>query len=142
MLVLDTDHMTFLGWRKREDTSLRLRHLLDQRVGEPFGTTIVTYEEQCRGWLAFIAKAKTITNQIKAYERLAIHADVYRNVMILDFDVSAATIFRHLKQARLGVGTQDLRIAAITLVHNATLLSRNLKDFEKVPGLRVEDWTV
>lgn len=142
MLVLDTDHMTFLGWHKREDPSLRLRHLLEQRVGEPFGTTIVTYEEQCRGWLAFIAKAKTITDQIKAYERLAIHADVYRKVMILDFDVSAATIFRHLKEARLGVGPQDLKIAAIALVHGATLLSRNLKDFDKVPGLRVEDWTV
>lgn len=142
MLVLDTDHMTFLGWHKSEVASLRLRHRLEQHVGEPYGTTIVTYEEQCRGWLAFIAKAKTITEQVKAYERLAIHADIYRKVMFLDFDESAASIFRHLKQARLGVGTQDLKIAAITLVHGATLLSRNLKDFEKVPGLRVEDWTI
>ena len=34
----------------------------------------------------------------------------------------------------------DLKIASIVLVHDATLLSRNLRDFRQVPGLRVEDW--
>jgi tRNA(fMet)-specific endonuclease VapC len=36
----------------------------------------------------------------------------------------------------------DLKIAAIVLAHDATLLSRNLSDFRKVPGLKVEDWTL
>jgi tRNA(fMet)-specific endonuclease VapC len=36
----------------------------------------------------------------------------------------------------------DLRIAAIALAHDALLLSRNLKDFRKVPGLCVDDWIV
>jgi tRNA(fMet)-specific endonuclease VapC len=36
----------------------------------------------------------------------------------------------------------DLKIAAIALATDATLLSRNLTDFGKVPGLRVEDWTL
>lgn len=35
----------------------------------------------------------------------------------------------------------DLRIACIALVTSSTLLSRNLRDFRKVPGLAVEDWT-
>jgi tRNA(fMet)-specific endonuclease VapC len=34
----------------------------------------------------------------------------------------------------------DLKVAAVALVANATLLSANLKDFQQVPGLRVEDW--
>jgi predicted nucleic acid-binding protein len=35
-----------------------------------------------------------------------------------------------------------LKITAIALAHNATLLSRNLVDFGKIPALRVEDWTL
>ena len=41
-----------------------------------------------------------------------------------------------------GIGTIDLKIAAIVLANDATLLRRNLSDFRKVPGLKVEDWTL
>jgi tRNA(fMet)-specific endonuclease VapC len=36
----------------------------------------------------------------------------------------------------------DLRIASIVMANRATLLSRNLVDFRRVPGLDVQDWTV
>ncbi len=42
---------------------------------------------------------------------------------------------------KLNVGASDLRIAAIVLEHNATLVTRNLRDFGRVPGLKVVDWT-
>jgi tRNA(fMet)-specific endonuclease VapC len=42
---------------------------------------------------------------------------------------------------KIRIGTMDLRIAAIALTHGATLLSRNLVDFKRVPELEVEDWT-
>jgi tRNA(fMet)-specific endonuclease VapC len=59
----------------------------------------------------------------------------------LPFNAVAAQQFENLVKQRCRIGTMDLRIAAITLAHDATLLSRNLKDFRKVPGLKVEDWT-
>ena len=60
---------------------------------------------------------------------------------MLSFDRVAANEFERLRQAHVRIGTQDLRIAAICLAYDATLLSRNLRDFQKVPGLRVEDWS-
>jgi tRNA(fMet)-specific endonuclease VapC len=43
---------------------------------------------------------------------------------------------------RLRLGTMDLKIAAIARANDATLLTRNTTDFQKVPGLRFEDWSV
>jgi len=59
---------------------------------------------------------------------------------LLGFTRAAADEFERLQKLRLRIGTMDLKIGAIALAHNATLLSRNLKDFGKVPGLQVEDW--
>jgi tRNA(fMet)-specific endonuclease VapC len=42
---------------------------------------------------------------------------------------------------KIRIGTMDLKIASIVKVRDATLFSRNLRDFRKVPGLKVEDWS-
>jgi predicted nucleic acid-binding protein len=46
-----------------------------------------------------------------------------------------------LKSAKIRIGTNDLRIAAIVLAYDALLLTRNLADFCRVPRLRAEDWS-
>ena len=45
-------------------------------------------------------------------------------------------------QQRVRIATMDLRIASIALSQGLTLLTRNARDFSKVPGLVVEDWTI
>jgi tRNA(fMet)-specific endonuclease VapC len=60
--------------------------------------------------------------------------------LILPYDGPAAAHFQILRQLKLGIGTMDTKIAAIVLANGAKLLSRNLRDFERVPGLDVEDW--
>jgi tRNA(fMet)-specific endonuclease VapC len=59
---------------------------------------------------------------------------------ILPFNEPAADRFEALRKQRVRIGTQDLKIASIALEAGALLLTANLRDFERVPGLRVENW--
>ncbi len=139
MLVLDTDHMSMLEWGGEGSAALRER--LADVPPDHVATTIISYEEQMRGWMAYIARAKSIAQQLESYQRLRRHLENYRQVPVLDFDEVAAEEFQRLRRAKIRVGTMDLRIAAIVLSQGATLLSRNMVDFGKIPGLKVEDWT-
>jgi tRNA(fMet)-specific endonuclease VapC len=139
MLVLDTDHMSLLEWGAAE--SARLRERLADVSPDDLATTIISYEEQMRGWMAYVARAKSMAQQLKAYRRLRQHLDNYLQVTVLDFDEAAVEEFQRLQRERIRIGTMDLKIAAIALSRNATLLSRNTVDFNRVPNLRLEDWT-
>jgi len=66
--------------------------------------------------------------------------DRYLKLTVLEFDEAAAAEFERLQRSRIRIGTMDLKIAAIALSRGATVLTRNLKDFSRVPGLRAEDW--
>jgi tRNA(fMet)-specific endonuclease VapC len=59
---------------------------------------------------------------------------------VIRFDASAADVFQRLRNQRICVGSMDPKIASIALVEDALLLSANLRDFQRVPHLRVEDW--
>jgi tRNA(fMet)-specific endonuclease VapC len=61
---------------------------------------------------------------------------------VLPFDAAAASIHDNLRTQRVRIATMDLRIAAIALSRSLILLTRNTRDFGKVPGLVTEDWTV
>ncbi len=142
MLVLDTDLITHIQVGTGEAYQRLHDRLEAASATEWICVTIVSFEEQARGWLAQIAKAKDPEQQIIAYRRLHTLLDDYAKRKVLDFDAPAAQRFGELKKAKLRMGTMDLRIAAIASVNDAILLTRNVRDFAKVPGLRVEDWTV
>ena len=139
MLILDSDHLSFLEWGGPE--SMRLRERLAEYPEKTVAVSIISYEEQMRGWMAYIARARSISAQVVGYQRLRRHLDNYRSTLVVDFEENAAEHYRRLKETGVRIGAMDLKIAAVALSLNATLLSRNLVDFEKVPGLRVEDWT-
>lgn len=104
--------------------------------------TIISFEEQMRGWLAYLARARTVPRQVEAYARLRRMVENYRYIPILDFDSAAAAEFQRLTRSRVRIGGMDLKIAAIVLARGATLVTRNTSDFRQVPGLNVADWTV
>lgn len=140
MIILDTDSLSLLDREKIIESSI-LRRNLEKYLPDEIFTTIITFEEHMRGWLAFIAKSKTIDQQIYAYQKLHQFLESYRSTSVLDFDEKAAEIFQELKTQRVRIGTMDLKIAAISIANNAILVSRNLSDFEQIPNLIVQDWT-
>ena len=122
--------------------ALNAKSLIDRlsRTTEFRATTIVTAEELLRGRLAQTAKARSSDSLIESYARLHATLAGLKNFKMLPFDGDAVRTFDQLRRQSLGVGTMDLRIAAIAIANDATLLSRNLRDFGRVPGLTVEDW--
>jgi tRNA(fMet)-specific endonuclease VapC len=91
MVVLDTDHMTFLYRDTMEAFNLE-RRLASVPNGEVV-STIVTYEEQMRGWLAHVAQSKSIDQEIQAYRRLRELVDKYKVIPLLDYNEASALIF-------------------------------------------------
>jgi len=140
VLILDTDVLTIIQ-RGSGAAYAQLAQRLDEATDEVVAVTIVSFEEQMRGWLACIAAAKTDEREIKGYARLRSFLEDFQTRPVVDYDAAAAAEYRRLRAQRVRIGAMDLKIAAITLVHRARLISRNLADFGKVPGLWVEDWT-
>jgi tRNA(fMet)-specific endonuclease VapC len=105
--------------------------------------TTVTLEEQLKGRLAAISRCATKRELLPiAHQNLLITQRYFCNMNLLDFHESACECFKKLRQQKINIGTQDLRIAAIALVNDAILVTQNYKDFIKVPDLKMEDWTV
>lgn len=115
---------------------------LEQIPADRIATTIVNYEEQMRGWLERAACADSRERFLASYSRLSQHVETFKGIPLLPFEEGAADEFERLQKAKVRIGTMNLKIAAITIANNATLLTRNLSDFGKVPGLKVEDWSL
>ena len=77
-----------------------------------------------------------------AYNRLIHLVRFLQDWEIVRFDEHAADAFNRLRKHGVRIGTQDLKIASIALTNDALPLTANLRDFSKVPGLRVENWLV
>jgi tRNA(fMet)-specific endonuclease VapC len=65
-----------------------------------------------------------------------------RPFRVLSITDAVADEFNRLLQAKRlkKIGRGDLLIAAFILASQATLITRNVKDFQTVPGLKVENW--
>jgi tRNA(fMet)-specific endonuclease VapC len=137
LLVLDTDHFSEL--ERNSDVGRRFTRRLDAARPET-ALTVVTVEEQLRGWLAEINRHHDPRRQISSYAKLQRQVELFSDWMILPWDADSAELFLLLRQQGVRIGSMDLKIACIVITHGATLLTRNASDFARVPNLRVENW--
>jgi tRNA(fMet)-specific endonuclease VapC len=137
LYALDTDSLTLY----REGHAQLGQRVLAHPSSE-IATTVISVEEQLAGWFAQLRQAKQLDRVARAYERLAETIRFYTGIEVLLFTLPAITRYQQLLQMKLNVGRMDLRIGAIALEHGATVVTRNLRDFRRIPNLTVEDWSV
>lgn len=140
MFVLDTDHLSLLD-RNSQVVNFALRSRLNALDESLVVTTIISFEEQVRGWMARLGEVRDLSHQVRVYDKLNMLLDGFCEIRVLKFDEAAANEFERLRKMKIRVGTMDLKIASIVLANDATLLSRNMVDFRKIPDLKIEDWT-
>ncbi|MCE7981655.1 MAG: type II toxin-antitoxin system VapC family toxin [Caldilinea sp. CFX5] len=135
--ILDTDHITLY-----REGNLMVRSRIATVGNAALHVTIISFQEQVEGWFAEIRRAQNQQRLLWAYGKLHQTFIFFTRMQILPFDEPAAIQFQQLYQQRLRVGTQDLRIAAIALAHGCTVVTRNHRDFARIPELAIADWSV
>ncbi len=137
MYLLDTDTLTYLH-AGNSNVVERLKLVADVEVG----ITIITKVEVLRGRIDYLIKAETGANLLKAQELLFRTQGLLSDLLIVPVDRSASIEFDRLRDVAKfrKIGRADLLIASITLANRATLVTRNLRHFKQIPGLKVENW--
>ena len=136
MILLDTDTLSLL-MHGHERLVLRVA-----RQTETMAITLVTRIEILQGRFASLLKAVDGERLLLAQHWLEENEASLSRVTCVPFDQSAATAFDRLrdKTSLRKIGRADLLIASIALSRQAILVTRNRKHFERIPGLRVENW--
>jgi tRNA(fMet)-specific endonuclease VapC len=137
--VFDTDHLS-LNQRFDPRVTVCLKRF-DYREHKLL-TTVISHQEQMAGRFEQIHRAKDSVALVEAYRLFKTTIDYFKPWQFLDFDDQAERHFQSARKSSIRIGTMDLRIASICIVNNAILVTRNRKDFQQVPDLKFEDWSV
>lgn len=138
--LFDTDHISFLQRRATPEHAVLVTRMAQHPLMD-FSFSVVSFHEQALGAHTYVARARTTAELIRGYTLLADILRGFLNAPVLPFDVAAGAALEGLRAQRVRLAAMDLRIAAIALSRRLILLTRNVRDFEKVPGLLTEDWT-
>ena len=104
---------------------------------------IIVIEEVLRGRLNVIRQAEADKSRISLEQAYGFFQETFsdaRRLQILSYTSLAESLYQQWRQQGIRVSTHDLRIAAICVASDAKLISRNRRDFERIPGLTVEFW--
>jgi tRNA(fMet)-specific endonuclease VapC len=104
---------------------------------------VIVIEEIMRGRLNVIRQAEAGRGSISISNAYELFEDTFRDfrrVHVLSHTSQAEALYQEWRGQGIRTATHDLRIAALCVTHRAKLISRNRRDFEKIPGLSVEFW--
>lgn len=135
--VLDTDTLTLYQMGYPAVVARVAAHPIEE-----LAVTVISVEEQLSGWYTRLRRTKKRDELAKVYQRLTDAASSLARFRILSYTEPAMDRYDALRKSLRTIGKNDLRIAAIVRERDDTLVSRNLQDFRRVPGLKVEDWSV
>lgn len=132
MYLFDTDTLSNIV--KQRPSARLIQRLAHLALAVQFTSAITV------GEIYFGACRSSKKDQIlKGFEE-----SVFPNVNVLPFDEESGRVFGFLKaemeKAGVGCTEPDLRIAAIALQHRLTLITGNVRHFQSIPGLKVENW--
>ena len=141
MYVLDSDTLSVFQDRRGEESRRIQRRLAMVDPANVF-VSIISFQEQANGWSTYIRRAKKPDAVVRGYKMFERLLSEFLRLNVLSFDDEAARIFEDFKARKVRVGTMDLRIASIALSHGFAVVTRNTVDFQRIPDLRCEDWTL
>jgi tRNA(fMet)-specific endonuclease VapC len=137
--ILDTDHVSL--WLQGNPRICAKTMELSSEIA----VTIITVQELFNGWVVQINNPIQANNLIELYTRFWATVELLRTVQVLNFGVAADAQYQKLLREnsplRKNRIQKDVRIAAIALSVNATVVTRNQRDFSQIPNLVIEDWT-
>ena len=136
--LLDTDTITLIQFGHAGV----IRNLATHADAD-IALSAISFQEQMRGWLGRLNLLTTASQQADWYDRLVTRIfPVWRRFELLPFPQPAIQRFQQLRALRLNIGLMDLRLAAVALENNLTVVTRNVRDFGRVSGLQIEDWSI
>ncbi len=140
MIVLDTDIVTLLSYGNE-----KIRKRIEG-VGEAeeIAVTIITRMEILGGRFDSVMKAADASELRVATQHFLASEEMLRDFVLLHPDDASGRHFEALLKPRKGKKKKmrrgDLLIASIALAHDALLVTRNVRDFQGISNLRVENW--
>ena len=136
MNLLDSDSVTLLAAGHPRVTERVLS------ATELVATTIITRIEVLRGRFEYLLKAADGGQLQRAQQLLEQSERDLAKLVLVPIKAAAAAEFDRLRQNKKlkNIGRADLLIACIALAEPATLITRNLRHFRQVPGLKMENW--
>lgn len=140
LYLLDTDMLTH--FQAGNGVVVDMIGRLSLVESNTLATSVISVEEQLTGWYSYIRRAKSRQQQISGYQKLTDQVRFLSRLQIITFGASAMDRHDQLKSLRLNIGGDDLKIAGIALDSTAILITRNRRDFQRVPNLILLDWTI